>query len=74
MISWLPYPWQQRTARIVKVQDYEVMVHKGLGSDKVVCGSESGDFRSTETSFFLIDDEGHITAKHQNMCFQISLI
>lgn len=50
MISWLPYPWQQCTARIVKVQDYEVMVHKGLGSDKVVCGIESGDFRSTETS------------------------
>lgn len=39
--------------RAVKVWDYEVMVHKGLGSDKVwVCGSESGDFRSTKKQLF----------------------
>lgn len=34
------------------MQDYKVMVHKGLGSDKAVCGSESGDFRSTGFGFF----------------------
>lgn len=31
------------------MQDYKVMVHKGLGSDKAICGSESADFSS---SFF----------------------
>lgn len=56
-ISWLPYPWQQRIARAVKVQDYKVMVHKGLGSDKGVCGSESGDFRSTSFFFSPLADQ-----------------
>lgn len=38
------------------MQDYKVMVHKGLGSDKAICGSRSGDFRSV--SFFPLADHG----------------
>lgn len=57
MISWLPYPWQQRTARAVKVQDYEVMVHKGFGSDKVVCGSERVVTLGQQKPGFLTDNE-----------------
>lgn len=37
-ISWLAYPWRQCTAEVVKVRDYKVTVHKGLGSDKVLRG------------------------------------
>lgn len=39
-----------------------MMVHKGLGSDKAICRSESGDFRST--SFFPLADQGD-DAKHR---------
>lgn len=59
MISWLPYPWQQRIARAVKVQDYKVMVHKGLGSDKVVEWVTLGQ----QKQVFLIDSEA---MKHRN--------
>lgn len=44
------------------MQDYKVMVHKGLGSDKAICRSESGDLRST--SFFPLADQGD-DAKHR---------
>lgn len=71
MISWLPYPWQQRTAGVVKVRDYEVMVHKGLGSDKVLCGSKFGDFRSTENS---LSFSKATWTQNAQMCDQISLI
>lgn len=43
------------------MQDYKVMVHKGLGSDKDVSGSEFGDFRST--GFFSLADQG-VDSKH----------
>lgn len=72
MISWLPYPWQQRTAKAVKVQDYEVMVHKGFGSDKMVCGGERQDWwlevkGNQDFSLTMRVTLPHITAKHLNM-------
>lgn len=33
-----------------------MMVHEGLGSDKAICGSEPGDFRSTR--YFPLADQG----------------
>ena len=39
-----------------------MMVHKGLGSDKAICGRNSGDFRST--SFFSLTDQGD-DSKHR---------
>lgn len=38
--------------RAVKKQDYKVMVHKGFGLDKMLCGKKrAGDFRAGENRF-----------------------
>lgn len=38
--------------RAVKEQDYKVMVHKGFGLDKMLCGKKrAGDFRAGENRF-----------------------
>lgn len=49
------------------MQDYEVMVHEGLGSDKVLCGGEFGDLRSSGSrhSFHKM---GHLKPKYHNTC------
>ncbi len=46
-----------RTGRAVKVQDYEVMVHKGFGSDKVVCGCETLVTLGQQKLGFLTDNK-----------------
>lgn len=71
-ISWLPYPWQQRTAMVVKDRITRWWSIKGLVSDKIACG-RTGDFRSVENRLFCGAGWHHCTMqKHMELPFPIS--